>query len=207
LKSLDNVSKVYPFTRKDIPTDAKVTPIIAKDTAEWTEKFPSGASILLSALGTTRANAGGLEQQRKVDYDLNVAMAQAAKAAGVRVYVLISSSGANSKSSIPYTKMKGEIEEAVTAIDFEHVVILRPGLIVGQRNESRLAEGIFRNIAMAAGAISGDRLKDFWAQDDVVIARAAVRAGLDCLEGQQKEKFMLLGQSDIVRLGKTEWKH
>lgn len=98
------------------------------------------------------------------------------------------------------------MEDAVQAIDFEHVVILRPGLIVGNRSESRAAEFVLRKIAQTAGSVSGDRLKDFWAQDDVTIARAAVKAGLECANGQEKERVRILGQSDIVRLGRTEWK-
>ena len=93
-------------------------------------------------------------------------------------------------------------------LGLEHVVILRPGLIVGTRasHDSRAAELVLRKMAAGAGAVSGNRLKDFWAQDAEVIARAAVRAGLDCIEGKEKESFRILGQADIVRLGRTEWK-
>lgn len=59
---------------------------------------------------------------------------------------------------------------------------------------------------MTAGSWSGNRLKDFWAQDADVIAKAAVRAGVDCVEGRETERFRVLGQADIVRLGRTEWK-
>jgi uncharacterized protein YbjT (DUF2867 family) len=102
-------------------------------------------------------------------------------------------------------RRKGELEDAVSALGFDHVVILRPGLIVGNRNESRFAEMILRKTAVAMGSVSGNRLKDFWAQDAEVIAKAAVRAGLDCLDGKQ-EKVKILGQADIVRMGRTEWK-
>lgn len=45
------------------------------------------------------------------------------------------------------------------------------------------------------------------ALDDDVIARAAVNAGLKCLNGEVKEAVLELGQADIVRFGRTEWKH
>lgn len=104
--------------------------------------------------------------------------------------------------------MKGELEDAVKALDFDHCIVLRPGLIVGTREsyDSRAAELILRRMATFAGSMSGNRLKDFWAQDADVIAKAAVRAGLDCVEGREKDKFRILGQADIVRLGRTEWK-
>lgn len=63
-----------------------------------------------------------------------------------------------------------------------------------------------RKVASFFGSISGNRLKDFWAQDADVVAKAAVRTGLDAVDGKETEKFKILSQSDIVRLGRTEWK-
>ena len=77
---------------------------------------------------------------------------------------------------------------------------------VGERQDSRPPEFAMRKIANIFGAVSGNRLKDFWAQDADVVAKAAVKAGLDALDGKEKEKFRVLGQADVIRLGRTEWK-
>lgn len=61
---------------------------------------------------------------------------------------------------------------------------------------------MFRSLAKSLGSVSNG-LKDFWAQDAEVIARAAVSAGL---QGLEKKGVVVLEQSDIVRLGRTEWK-
>ena len=94
------------------------------------------------------------------------------------------------------------------ALDFDHCIILRPGLLVGTRESSsgRMFELAAKNVANVMGSVSGNKLKDFWAQDVDVIGRAAVKAGLDCLEGRGTEKFRILSQADIVRIGRTEWK-
>lgn len=64
---------------------------------------------------------------------------------------------------------------------------------------------MLRKIASGMGALS-NKLVDFWAQNDEVIARAAVKAGLEGLKSAEGgEKVRILGQSDIVRLGRTEW--
>ena len=203
------VKTIYAFSRKELPISEKLKPLLAKDSASWPSQYPTGADIFMSGLGTTRAAAGGFENQRKIDYDLNLELAKAAKEAGTKSYVLISSAGSSSSSSFGYPKMKGQLEDAVKALDFEHCIILRPGLIVGVRETQHhgAAEVVLRKMANAAGSVSGDRLKDFWAQDADVIAKAAVRAGLDCIEGKEKEKFRILTQADIVRLGRTEWKY
>lgn len=105
-------------------------------------------------------------------------------------------------------KMKGELEDAVKALDFDHCIIVRPGLLVGTRenHDSRWAEFVLRKVANVAGGISGGKLKDFWAQDVDIIGKAAVSAGLDCVEGREKENFRIVDQSEIIRRGRTEWK-
>ena len=129
-------------------------------------------------------------------------MAKAAKDAGVETYVLISSGGANSKSAMAYPRMKGELEDAVKALDFKHTIILRPGLIVGERNESRPAEAVIRGIAKGLRSLT-PALTNFWAQDASVIARAAVNAGVQCAESKKEAGVWELGQGDIVALGKA----
>lgn len=124
----------------------------------------------------------------------------------MKIYVLISSAGVSSKSMVPYSKMKGELEEAITALDFEKTLFVKPGLIVGQRTDSRPPEYILRAVALGMGKISGGRLKDFWAQDADVIGKAAVAAGLLAHEGKAPEgKVWSVGQADVIRLGRTEW--
>jgi len=161
---------------------------------------------LFSALATTRGAAGSFAAQYKLEHDLNIELARAAKAAGTKVYVLISALSASSKSWVAYSKMKGEIEEHIIELGFEHTVILRPGLIAGNREESRPAEAVVRKLAGLLGKISTPYLKDPWAQDADVIAKAAVSAGLKAANGEAPAKVWELGAADIIRLGRKEWK-
>ena len=164
-----------------------------------------GPEVLFSAMATTAGAAGGFESQYKIEHDLNLDLARAAKNAGTKVYVLISAATAHPQSRIAYSRMKGEIEHDIQKLDFEHTIIIRPGLIGGVRKESRPAEAFIRKVADMAGAVSGNRLKDFWAQDADVIARAAVTAGLQAAQGKVNEKVWILGQPDIIRIGRTEY--
>lgn len=174
------------------------------DTSKWTSILPSPSpQIIFSALATTRAAAGGFDKQYKLEHDLNIELARKAKDSGTKTYVLISSSGANDSSYFGYPKMKGEIERDVLALDFDHTVIVRPGLIGGRREESRPAEAVIRWIADAMGKVSGGLLKDFWTQDADVIGRAAVRAGLRAQKGEFGKKTILYGR-DILELGRAE---
>jgi len=207
LTASPQVHHIHAFARKALTFSEKIHPISSPDSKTWPSLYPADKtvpSIFISALGTTRAQAGSFAAQKEIDYDLNLALAKSAKAAGTKIYVLVSTASANASSMMGYLKMKGELEEAVKDIGFERTVIVRPGLLVGTREDSRPPEAGLRMIANAMGAVSGGLLKDFWAQDAEVVARAAVSAALQA--EQREEKVWTVGQSDVIRLGKTEWK-
>lgn len=98
--------------------------------------------LLFLCLGTTLKQAGSVVAQRKVDltYQLNVATVAAEN--NVPHLLLVSSSGANHKSSNNYLKMKGELESAIHNLPFNSSVILRPSLLLGDRKETRIGETI-----------------------------------------------------------------
>lgn len=101
--------------------------------------------VLFSAFGTTIKKAGSQENQFRIDYTYQYQMAEIAKVNGITTCVLVSSAGANSESKIFYSRMKGQLDEAVQTLGFETLVILKPSVLVGKRKENRLGEtvGIF----------------------------------------------------------------
>lgn len=200
-------SSVYAYARRDVPNPTattKLNPLTSTDTSTWASMFPRSPApeIFFSGLGTTKAQAGSIEAQRKIDYDLNLALAKAAKDAGVDTYVLISGASASSQSSFAYIKMKGELEDSVKALGFKHTVLVRPGLILGGRQDSRPAEFAIQKVAGLFKSVT-PKLTDFWAQDATTIARAAVNAGMQCAEGKKEGGVWVLGQAEINTLGKA----
>lgn len=85
------------------------------------------------ALGTTIKVAGSQAAFRAVDYDANLAVAKAALAAGVKKVGLVSAMGADSGSKVFYSRVKGELEDALAKMPFEGSVIARPSMLVGNR--------------------------------------------------------------------------
>jgi uncharacterized protein YbjT (DUF2867 family) len=85
------------------------------------------------ALGTTIKTAGSQQAFRAVDYDAVVKVARAAKAAGARRLGVVSAMGASAKSNVFYSRVKGEMEEALAAIRFDALVIARPSMLAGDR--------------------------------------------------------------------------
>ena len=96
-------------------------------------------------MGTTLKAAGSKEAQWAIDYEANLEFAKAARQNGVNALVLISASGANSASSLFYQRMKGELEQAVIALNFPRLIIFRPPLLI-RPNSDRLGEKIAERI-------------------------------------------------------------
>jgi uncharacterized protein YbjT (DUF2867 family) len=111
--------------------------------------------VLFSALGTTIKKAGSKEAQYKIDFTYQYEVARAASENGVRHYVLVSSAGASPQSGLFYSRMKGELEEAVKRFSFSHIHILQPGILKGNRDEFRLGERIGVGLLSVAGVIPG----------------------------------------------------
>jgi uncharacterized protein YbjT (DUF2867 family) len=89
--------------------------------------------VAISTLGTTIRDAGSPAAFAAIDHDAVVAFAAAAKAAGARQFVMVSSVGARLDASNFYLKTKGRAEANVCALGFERVDIVRPGLLTGAR--------------------------------------------------------------------------
>ncbi|QQS31318.1 MAG: oxidoreductase [Sphingobacteriales bacterium] len=139
----ENYHRVIALVRKTLPlTHEKLQQIQVDFDHLETCMDDFSADDVYCCLGTTIKKAGSQANFRKVDYDYIVNVAKAAYANGAKRFLLVSSLGASSKSSIFYSRVKGETEEAVAAIPFEEVHIFRPSLLLGNRKEHRFGESL-----------------------------------------------------------------
>lgn len=125
---------VIIFVRRDPGiTHPKLTTFIVDfdELASWADKVRG--DVLFSVLGTTKALAGSKEAQWKVDFDYQYEVAKVARKNGVKIMELMSSWGANAESNIFYSRMKGELEEAVRRLDFPKLIITRPPSLVRRK--------------------------------------------------------------------------
>ncbi|MGC4008588.1 MAG: oxidoreductase [Pseudomonas sp.] len=108
--------------------------------AELIPHLVQPVDTVFCCLGTTLKEAGSEEAFRSVDYDLPLALGERGLALGARHYIVVSALGADSKSSIFYSRTKGELEDALRQQGWQQLTIARPSLLLGQREEVRLAE-------------------------------------------------------------------
>lgn len=100
------------------------------------------ADDLFCCLGTTMRKAGSQEAFAQVDLAYPLALAHRAKAAGVQQYLIVTSIGASAKSPFFYNRVKGQVEEALRAMEFPALHIFRPSLLLGARAERRPGEAL-----------------------------------------------------------------
>lgn len=142
----DAFDRVDVFVRREFALQhAKLTAhVINFDAPQEWHALVKG-DVLFSCLGTTLDAAGSKDAQWKIDYDYQYNFAKAARDNGVATYVLVSAEGANSKSPVFYSKMKGKLEDAVCELAFHYLVIFNPPLLV-RKNTDRNGEVIAEKV-------------------------------------------------------------
>lgn len=98
-------------------------------------------------LGTTLRAAGSREAFEQVDYDYVLKLAMLASVHGVPRFLMISAVGASPKALAYYSRVKGRVEQAVGALSFQCLHVLRPSLLLGPRDEHRPGEAAAQTLA------------------------------------------------------------
>jgi uncharacterized protein YbjT (DUF2867 family) len=168
--------------------------------ADWPALAHSiGGGLAISALGTTWRAAGSDQAFRAVDFDMVVGFARAARAAGVRHMILVSSVGADARSRAFYLRVKGEVEEALADLGFDRVDIIRPGLLLGAvRPDRRLKERIAIAVSPAINLLLRGRLDRYAAIEGATVADAIV-----ALAGALTPGRFVHHNRDLHRLART----
>jgi uncharacterized protein YbjT (DUF2867 family) len=138
------ITRVVSVSRKSLnPVNGKLTEVLVSDLAELASIASKlHGEIYFCCLGTTIRSAGSKENFERVDHAAIVDFAKIAKAHDARSFTLVSAMGANAKSIFFYNRVKGRTENDVRALGLRSLIIFRPALLVGPRQEFRLAERI-----------------------------------------------------------------
>ena len=136
----DTIEQIAIFVRRDpgINNEKVTTHIVDFDQSdEW--RLSVQGDVVFSCMGTTRKAAGSKDKQYKIDYTYQYNFAKIAAEQGVPSFILVSTAMANANSHFFYTKMKGELEEAIKQLPFQHISILRPPALI-RKNTTRSSE-------------------------------------------------------------------
>lgn len=138
----DNISKVYSLSRRELPLHSKKLVQIVNPELRVTEWHDTNAQPAYGfiCLGTTKKLAGSQYALEAVDLHLVKDVARTMKIVGVRHLVVISSLFANPYSPSHYLRTKGKMEQALSKMEFEHCIFVRPGPLKGDRAQPRADE-------------------------------------------------------------------
>jgi uncharacterized protein YbjT (DUF2867 family) len=150
--------------------------------------FPPGADVFC-ALGTTIRKAGSQAEFRKVDLDYPLALAKRSHALNARQFLVVSSVGADPRSSNFYLRTKGEMEQAVSAIPFHAIHIFRPSFLVGNRTERRPGEVVGAAIARKIRFLLIGALRRYRPVGADTVAAAMIAAALGPAAGVKTYHF------------------
>lgn len=151
---------------------------------------------IFCCLGTTIKVAGTKENFYKVDFTYAFETAKIALANGAKGFYLVSSMGADAKSFIFYSKVKGELENTIKALQYPVFYIFRPSLLLGNRKEHRAGEKLGISIYNFLKPIFIGPLEKYKGIEANKVAKAMVLKSIQPIEGTH-----ILLSDEIQRIG------
>lgn len=141
------------------------------------EKFKKDftADELFCCVGTTTKKTPDKVLYKKIDYGIPVAAAKLSVENSINTFLVVSSLGANPKSSVFYSRIKGEMEQAVLKENILNTYILRPSFILGNRKENRIGESVGKVVFSAFQFLLVGKLKKYRAIEAATIAAAMIQ--------------------------------
>ncbi len=140
---------------------------------EYAHEFK--ADDVFCCLGTTLKKAGSKDNFFAIDHDLPVQIARICQNNQCETFIAISSIGANAKSSNYYLRTKGFMEQEIMNMDFPYQALVRPSMLLGNRNESRPAETIGKILMKIFAFLLIGRLKKYQGIHAQTVAKAMIQ--------------------------------
>jgi uncharacterized protein YbjT (DUF2867 family) len=191
----DSVAAVHSLGRRELPL---THPKLTQHRVDF-KALPALPRVdeAFIALGTTIKVAGSQQAFRAVDFEAVLAVAKAAKAAGARRLGVVSAMGASARSPIFYNRVKGEMEEALSALDFDTLVIARPSFLAGDREALGQPLRAGEKMALAVSKLLAPVIPANYASVD---ARAVAAALLKTVPTAQGRCVLLSGELQKLSL-------
>lgn len=145
LEVCEKITAVVRHEDAQLRTLEKVQQFRLDDFLLLNDEDVNGYSHAFSCLGTTLKKSGSKEKFYNIDYEINAHFADLFESTSTH-YLLISAMGANADSKFFYNKVKGKLENHIQDLKLEHVSIVRPSLLLGDRSEQRTLEDMTQKL-------------------------------------------------------------
>jgi uncharacterized protein YbjT (DUF2867 family) len=180
LLASDRYAKVIVVGRRPVATQhPKLTQVVVDLGAIETERLRLIADDVFCCLGTTIKQAGSREAFYKVDFLYVVQLAALTAANFAAQFLVVSSLGADVNSRFYYSRVKGEMEEAVGQTPFRAIHVFRPSLLLGDRAQPRLGERLGAVVLALARPLLRGGWRKYRPVAATTVAQAMLRAAED----------------------------
>ncbi|MBN2981309.1 oxidoreductase [Cohnella algarum] len=156
-------------------------PKLTEAVAEWDRleeepvPWPDGGDWFC-ALGTTIKRAKTQAAFYVVDHDYPLKFGRAAAAAGADALLAVTAMGADERSRIFYSKVKGETERDLGKLGLKSLHLFRPSLLLGDRDEKRAGESFASVVMTATAPLFAGPLRKYRAVQADAVAAAMIAA-------------------------------
>ena len=203
LEESDQYENIKCLVRRPIELESKICEEHIVDFNElhkYHELFK--VSDVFCCLGTTIKKAKTKEAFRKVDYEYPEEAAKLAKENGAEKFLIVSSMGADPKSLFFYSRVKGDVEEALISLNLPSLHIFRPSLLLGERSEFRLGEKIAEKASGVMNKLMVGPLRPYRG----IQARKVAAAMAFVAQSNKKGNNIYLSHEMDSMVGFSEWR-
>lgn len=191
----DRYTRIKIFSRKEIDgMPSKVNQYVGNILELESFKADFTGDEVYCCIGTTAKKTPDKTLYTAIDYGIPVAAAKLSKENGIQTFLVVSALGANAKSSIFYSKTKGEMERDVLLEKIKNTFILQPSIIGGKRNEQRIGEKIGLAVFKLVQPLFFGKLKKYRITQAEHIAQAMINLANSPLNKQ------IISSNDIEAL-------
>ena len=142
--------------------------------------LPEKIDHAFCCLGTTIKEAGSEEAFIQVDKLAVLAFAKLCQAQNSPTlkFMVVTAQGASAKSTVFYNRIKGELEQGLSAMELPVLNIFQPSLLLGERAQGRFLEGIGQILFSVLGWLFIGPLRKYQPIDANTVAEAMYHVAL-----------------------------
>ena len=116
--------------------------VIDIDASDSWAKLVAGHDCAACTLGVGEPSKVSKTEFVHIDKDVVIAFATICKQAGVKHFELLGAAGADSRSRSFYLRIKGELRDALTALNFERLSVFQPSMILTPTNRYGVSQAL-----------------------------------------------------------------
>jgi uncharacterized protein YbjT (DUF2867 family) len=180
-----NVAEIRLLARRSLQYEHPKIKVFETDLSQPDAAIFEHADALYCCIGTTKKKTPNRDAYRLIDHGITIAAAKAAKSKGVSEVHLISAVGADVKSNIFYSRLKGEIERDLIALNFDRTLIYQPSILIGPRAEKRFGEKIAQVLSPAFDLFLIGKLQKYHSISAKELAITMHRFSFNARQGEQ----------------------